>query len=171
SMLSRMIGEDVEMNLDLRSTGTVIIDKTHFEQIIFNIAVNARDAMPAGGQLFIETVDLFRPAPDASGYAETHYVVIRIRDTGIGMDEKTRVQAFEPFFTTKALGRGTGLGLATVYGIVQQCDGEISIESEPQMGAQITILLPSVLEVETAEDHLHQPRLSKGSGHLLLVED
>ena len=171
NMLSRMIGEDVEMNLDLRSTGTVLIDKTHFEQIIFNIAVNARDAMPAGGQIFIETEDLFRPAPDAAGYAETHYVVIKIRDTGVGMDEKTRVHAFEPFFTTKAMGRGTGLGLATVYGIVQQCGGEISIESEPDNGAQITILLPAVLETETADDHPHQSQLSKGSGHLLLVED
>ena len=171
SMLSRMIGEDIEMNPDLRSTGTVLIDKTHFEQIIFNIVVNARDAMPTGGQLFIETEDLFRPAPDASAYAETHYVVIKIRDTGVGMDEKTRIHAFEPFFTTKAMGRGTGLGLATVYGIVQQSEGEISIESAPDKGAQITILLPAVLEVETADDHPNQSQLTKGSGHLLMVED
>ncbi|HEV3316830.1 MAG TPA: PAS domain S-box protein [Candidatus Angelobacter sp.] len=171
SMLSRMIGEDIEMHLDLRASGTVVIDKTHFEQIIFNIAVNARDAMPAGGELSIETEDLFRPAPDAADYAETHFVIIRIRDTGVGMDEETRTHAFEPFFTTKSIGRGTGLGLATVYGIVQQCGGEISIDSQPGKGAQITILLPRVLHSETAEDHPHSPKLAQGSGHILMVED
>jgi nitrogen-specific signal transduction histidine kinase/CheY-like chemotaxis protein len=171
SMLSRMIGEDIEMNLDLRSTTTVVIDKTHFEQIIFNIAVNSRDAMPGGGQLFINTEDLFRPAPDAIDYAETHFVVIRIRDTGVGMDEETRVHAFEPFFTTKAVGRGTGLGLATVYGIVQQCNGEISIDSQPDQGTEITILLPSALNAETVEDGPHLLKLAQGSGHILMVED
>ncbi len=172
SMLSRMIGEDIEMSLDLHARGTVVIDKTHFEQIIFNIAVNARDAMPSGGQLFIETEDVVRPAPDASGNStEMRYALIRIRDTGVGMDEETCAHAFEPFFTTKSIGRGTGLGLATVYGIVQQCGGEISIESQPGQGAQITILLPVGVNVETAEDHSHSPKLAQGSGHILMVED
>jgi len=127
--------------------------------------------MPAGGQLFIETEDLFRPAPDAADYAETHFVVIKIRDTGIGMDEETRAQAFEPFFTTKSIGRGTGLGLATVYGIVQQCGGEISIESNPGYGTEITILLPAAVNVEPSVDQPHSLKLAQGSGHILLVED
>ncbi|HEV2960682.1 MAG TPA: PAS domain S-box protein [Candidatus Angelobacter sp.] len=172
SMLSRMIGEDIEMNLDLRAKGRVVIDKTHFEQIIFNIAVNARDAMPGGGELFIETENVIRPAQDASGNSiEMGYIQIKIRDTGVGMDEEIRAHAFEPFFTTKSVGRGTGLGLATVYGIVQQCGGEISIESKLGQGTEITILLPAALNVETGEDQPHLLKLVQGSGHILMVED
>src|SRR5262249_10681171 len=142
-ILPRLIGEDIELLVNLRATGTVVIDKTHFEQIIFNIVINARDAMPAGGQLFIATEDILRPVLTSTGaVAIGQYVAIRIRDTGIGMDEETQLHAFEPFYTTKEVGRGTGLGLATVYGIVQQCQGEISIESSPRKGTQITILLP-----------------------------
>jgi CheY-like chemotaxis protein len=164
-----MIGEDIEMNLDLQASGTVVIDKTHFEQIIFNVAVNSRDAMPNGGQLYIETQDL---VPLASGNtAEKRYVVIKIRDTGGGMDEETCAHAFEPFFTTKAMGRGTGLGLATVYGIVQQCCGEITIESQPAKGTQITMLLPASVQAETTDNQVAVPELIKGSGHILLVED
>jgi two-component system cell cycle sensor histidine kinase/response regulator CckA len=169
SMLSRMIGEDIEMNLDLQASGTVVIDKTHFEQIIFNVAVNSRDAMPNGGQLYIETQDL---VPLASGNTvEKRYVVIKIRDTGGGMDEETCAHAFEPFFTTKAMGRGTGLGLATVYGIVQQCGGEITIESQPAKGTQITMLLPASVQAETTDNQVAVPELIKGNGHILLVED
>src|SRR5947209_5121164 len=172
SMLSRMIGEDVEMDLNLRANGRVVIDKTHFDQIIFNIAVNSRDAMPAGGELFIATENVVRPVQDASGnHVDMAYIQIKIRDTGIGMDEETRAHAFEPFYTTKSVGRGTGLGLATVYGIVQQCGGEISIESKLRHGTQITILLPAAANVENPEDQPSSLKLAQGSGHILMVED
>src|SRR5262249_5512600 len=127
SILPRLIGEDIELIVDLRAESTVVIDKTHFEQIVFNIVINARDAMPGGGQLFIETEDVLRQVPSESGNTIAPYVAIRIRDTGTGMDDEIRSHAFEPFYTTKEVGRGTGLGLATVYGIVQQCMGDISI--------------------------------------------
>ncbi len=172
SMLSRMIGEDVEMNLNLHASGRVVIDKTHFEQIIFNIAVNSRDAMPGGGELFIATENVVRPAQDASGnHVDMGYVQIKIRDTGIGMDEETRAHAFEPFYTTKSVGRGTGLGLATVYGIVQQCGGEINIQSKLGRGTEITILLPAAANVENPEDQMSSLKLAQGSGHILMVED
>jgi PAS domain S-box-containing protein len=170
-ILQRLIGEDIEIALNLNATRSVVIDKTHFEQIIFNIAVNARDAMPTGGQLTITTNDMVRPrssSPDAEG---AHSVEIHIRDTGIGMDEATRLRAFEPFFTTKESGRGTGLGLSTVYGIVQQAGGDINIESHPDQGAKISISLPAIeyVEATTEQDKLTEPM--RGSGHILLVED
>lgn len=172
AILPRLIGEDIELVVNLRATGTVVIDKTHFEQVIFNIVINARDAMPGGGQLFIETEDVLRPVLTASGsVAIGQYVAIHIRDTGIGMEEETRQHAFEPFYTTKEVGRGTGLGLATVYGIVQQCRGEISIESSPRKGTQINILLPvtSSAKLLKPEDSGHD--MKKGHGNILLVED
>lgn len=99
------------------------------------------------------------------------YVAIRIRDTGMGMDEETRLHAFEPFYTTKEVGRGTGLGLATVYGIVQQSQGEISIESSPRKGTQISILLPVTLSGAAGTDEAMQHALQRGQGSILLVED
>jgi PAS domain S-box-containing protein len=171
-ILPRLIGEDIELVVNLRASGTVVIDKTHFEQIIFNIVINARDAMPAGGQLFIETEDILRPALTSTGaVAIGQYVAIRIRDTGIGMDEETQLHAFEPFYTTKEVGRGTGLGLATVYGIVQQCQGEISIESSPRMGTQVNILLPVSPVTESAASDASGDEMKKGQGNILLVED
>jgi PAS domain S-box-containing protein len=172
TILPRLIGEDVEISLDLRATGTVIIDSTHFEQIIFNIVVNARDAMPQGGELFITMEDLSRPVARSSGSIESaEFVCIKIRDTGVGMDEHTRTRAFEPFYTTKGIGNGTGLGLATVYGIVQQCSGEIAIESELGKGTEITILLPAALHKEPPAVKASLPDPENGAGHILLVED
>src|SRR5215471_5026400 len=171
-LLPRLIGEDVELVLDLRASGTVLMDKTHFEQIIFNIAINARDAMPNGGQLTIETEDIFRPTLLGSGNLSiSQFVAIRISDTGVGMDESTRQRAFEPFFTTKGVGQGTGLGLATVYGIIQQCGGEISIDSQPGKGAQINIFVPAVGNLEAAERDGAGQEIRKGAGNILLVED
>jgi len=165
-MLSRLIGEDIEVKVDLRSRGVIVIDKTHFEQIIFNIAVNARDAMPQGGQLLITTENQTGPAP-----LEVPYVAIRIRDTGEGMDEETQLHAFEPFYTTKAVGHGTGLGLATVYGIVKEREGEISIESTLGRGTRISILLPVAFQVENTDDSDVAPAFGRGSANILLVED
>jgi PAS domain S-box-containing protein len=172
AILPRLIGEDIEINLQLGANGTIVMDKIHFEQIIFNIVVNARDAMPSGGELTISTEDRFPGAAPAAGNGHAaYYVLLKIRDTGIGMDESTRQRAFEPFFTTKETGRGTGLGLATVYGIVQQCGGEISIESHLDEGTEISILLPATMdEVQVAVDRA-SPKPARGSGHILLVED
>jgi PAS domain S-box-containing protein len=171
-ILPRLIGEDIELVVSLRANGTVLMDKTHFEQIILNIVVNARDAMPGGGQLLIETEDIFRPALLPSGNVTMNqFVAIRIRDTGMGMDDETRTHAFEPFFTTKGVGRGTGLGLATVYGIVQQCSGEISIDSQPGKGTQINILVPAVGDAEAVERNATGQEIKRGAGTILLVED
>lgn len=172
TILPRLIGEDIELIVNLQATGTVVIDKTHFEQIIFNIVINSRDAMPGGGQIFITTEDVLRPALTSSGkVAIGQYVALRIRDTGIGMDEETRLHAFEPFYTTKEVGRGTGLGLATVYGIVQQSQGEISIESSPRNGTLISILLPVQGADGGTVENGREQLIKKGHGHILLVED
>lgn len=172
AILPRLIGEDIELVINLRASGTVVIDKTHFEQIIFNIVINSRDAMPGGGQIFIETEDLLRPILTPSGsVAIGQYVAIRIRDTGVGMDEETRMHAFEPFYTTKEVGRGTGLGLATVYGIVQQCQGEITIESNPRKGTQVSILLPVTVLGGPAPSEGADQDIKRGQGNILLVED
>lgn len=172
AILPRLIGEDIELVVDLRASGTVVIDKTHFEQIIFNIVINARDAMPGGGQLFIETEDVLRPVLTSNGSVTIgQYIAIRIRDTGMGMDEETQLHAFEPFYTTKEVGRGTGLGLATVYGIVQQCQGEISIQSSPRKGTQVNILLPASAATEPEANDESVDPMKKGQGNVLLVED
>ena len=172
AILPRLIGEDIELAVNLRATGTVVIDKTHFEQVIFNIVINARDAMPGGGQLLIETEDILRQVLGPSGSVGIgQYVAIRIRDTGVGMDEETRQHAFEPFYTTKEVGRGTGLGLATVYGIVQQCHGEITIDSTPRKGTQVTIILPATPSALPSGDDDAGQETKKGQGHILLVED
>jgi CheY-like chemotaxis protein len=173
SILPRLLGEDIEIIFELDAAGAIVIDKIHFEQIIFNVAVNARDAMPNGGQLSITTKDKFcPPVPSSSGDgAAVQYLELKIRDTGVGMDEATRLRAFEPFFTTKEKGRGTGLGLATVYGIVQQCGGEITIESRPGEGTQISISLPASEYLEPVEEKETSADPMRGSGHILLVED
>lgn len=172
-ILPRLIGEDIEIILELDSTGSIVMDKIHFEQILFNIVVNARDAMPGGGQLIINTQDRFHAplATSPDNGAPSRYIDIRIRDTGVGMDERTRLRAFEPFFTTKETGRGTGLGLATVYGIVQQCGGEINLESRLGEGTQINISLPATEDAEIVEQKPPTLERMRGSGHLLLVED
>jgi two-component system cell cycle sensor histidine kinase/response regulator CckA len=128
--------------------------------------------MPNGGQLFIETEDVFRPVLLPSGSVSiSQYFAIHIRDTGMGMDEETRLHAFEPFYTTKGLGRGTGLGLATVYGIVQQNLGEITIESQVGKGTQINIFLRAIRDMEAAERDNSGQEIKKGAGNILLVED
>jgi PAS domain S-box-containing protein len=172
AILPRLIGEDIEVIVDLRAAGTVVIDKTHFEQIIFNIVINSRDAMPAGGQIIIATEEVLRPVLTPSGSIDiVQYVGIRISDSGIGMDEETRLHAFEPFYTTKEVGRGTGLGLATVYGIVQQCHGEIAIESSPRKGTRVSILLPVAPSDAAVAGETQHEELTNGHGSILLVED
>ncbi len=124
--------------------GRVRVDPAQIEQVLMNLAVNARDAMPRGGALVLETANVDAPPPGADGALPGHggYVALTVRDTGHGMDETTRARAFEPFFTTKAGLGGTGLGLAMVYGIVQQSGGHLQLESEPGRGTSVRILLP-----------------------------
>jgi CheY-like chemotaxis protein len=170
TILPRLIGEDIEIKINLQPTGTIVIDKTHFEQIVFNIVVNSRDAMPDGGQICIETEDMVR-ADDKPPGVTRRFAAIRIRDNGTGMDEQTRLRAFEPFYTTKPKGRGTGLGLATVYGIVEQAGGEISLDSRIGEGTQITILLPVDPEANAVKEEETSGQRLTGTGNILLVED
>jgi signal transduction histidine kinase/ActR/RegA family two-component response regulator len=175
-MLERLIGEDIELVTDLDpALGTVKADGGQLEQVIVNLAVNASDAMPTGGRLTIATanVDLDEiQAREGSGIARLG-VQLTVSDTGHGMDETTLTHAFEPFYTTKEQGKGTGLGLATVFGIVTQSGGSISLDSNPGQGATFTIQLPRVDVAEPTADRQQQPPEDslRGSEVILLVED
>src|ERR1041384_3837568 len=175
-MLQRLIGENLELTavLDLE-LGSGKADPGQLQQVIMNLVVNARDAMPDGGKLTIET----RNIEFTSDYASRHievipgaYVMIAISDTGCGMDEETRSHIFEPFFTTKEFGKGTGLGLSTVYGIVKQSGGFIWVYSEPARGTNFKIYLPRMRENAPDDSvDLQRATLRGGSETLLLVED
>ncbi|HWP62997.1 MAG TPA: ATP-binding protein, partial [Candidatus Binatia bacterium] len=154
-LLRRIIGEDIALELDLGAAGVaVLVDGSQLEQVIMNLAVNARDAMPDGGRLTIGTrVVAAEPAvqpppnqaaPPSGEPASGRWLEITVADTGIGMDEATLGQIFEPFFTTKPAGEGTGLGLSTVYGIVTQSGGQISVTSRPSAGSTFRVRLPVV---------------------------
>ncbi|MEK7315717.1 MAG: PAS domain S-box protein [Candidatus Eisenbacteria bacterium] len=170
-MLRRLVGEDVSFELSLATTpGSVRIDPTHFEQIIVNLAVNARDALPEGGSIRIDTGMVTRPDIALVGAGTRRYVQIQFTDTGIGMPPEVLGHIFEPFFTTKEAGRGTGLGLATVYGIVRQHHGTIEVRSEVGRGTTFEILLPEVIGEEAASlAPLEAP--AGGRERILLVED
>jgi CheY-like chemotaxis protein len=174
-MLRRLIGEDIEIVGKVgRGLRRVKVDPSLVEQVIVNLAVNARDAMPRGGTLVLETRDVELDEGYARLHAETRpgpYVMLAVSDTGHGMDEATLARMFEPFFTTKEPGKGTGLGLATVYGIVKQSGGSISAYSEPGRGTTFKVYLPSAEgEVEAASPTVTAAP-PRGAETILLVED
>jgi PAS domain S-box-containing protein len=175
-MLRRLIGEDVELVTILaRGLHAVKADPSQIEQIIINLAVNARDAMPEGGQLTIETSNVELNEAFARLHPEIapgSYVKLAVSDSGCGMDPETQSHIFEPFFTTKEVGKGTGLGLATVYGIVQQSGGAIEVDSEPGQGTRFTIYLPRVDEVEhRLQQSPHNGEMVVGDETVVVVED
>ena len=176
-MLPRAIGEHIRTTVRLApDLARVKADASRLEQVLVNLALNARDAMPDGGDLTIETsnVTLTEPRLRAEGLGLTpgFYVMLSIADTGVGMDSATRERAFEPFFTTKPQGKGTGLGLATVYGIVDQSGGSISVETGPGAGTTLRIYLPVTTATETprVREVVHI-RKDAGTETILLVED
>ena len=177
-ILRRLIGETIAMAVKLDPLlGQVRADPGQVAQVLLNLAVNARDAMPGGGRLTIESMNRDVSVAEARGYRglrDGRYVVLRVADSGIGMDEETKVRIFEPFFTTKPSGQGTGLGLSTAYGIVKQSGGYIAVDTIKGSGTTFTVLLPRVFETPDAAANAgaaesQVPEASRGT--VLLVED
>jgi CheY-like chemotaxis protein len=174
-MLSRLIGESIHFVTKLPPVGQVKADPMQIEQVIMNLALNARDAMPHGGTLTIETsnveLDPIYTGQHRGSQVGT-YVQLTVRDTGIGMDVETKRRVFEPFFTTKEVGKGTGLGLSVVYGIIKQSGGYIEVISESQAGSLFTVYLPRLSSV-VALSHPPVPGRSLATGResILVVED
>ncbi|MCC6156573.1 MAG: PAS domain S-box protein [Deltaproteobacteria bacterium] len=174
-MIRRLIGEDIDLLFTpSRSLGTVLVDPGQIEQILVNLSVNARDAMPHGGKLTFEVTNVALDESHCQVCDEIirgNHVLLAVSDTGIGMDEQTRMRIFEPFFTTKEKGRGTGLGLATVLGIVHQNRGHINVYSEPERGTTFKVYLPRVHEQPVEVPLSTDPGPTEGGETILLVED
>jgi two-component system cell cycle sensor histidine kinase/response regulator CckA len=176
-MLARTLGETIRIAPQISSeTLYVNADLGQLEQLILNLSINARDAMPEGGTLTLETrAERVETSRDALGLSPGDYVVLAVTDTGIGMDEATRSRIFEPFFTTKDRGRGTGLGLSTVYAIVHQSGGAVEVQSEPGRGSRFSIYFHRTTEApavsEAPDDPTPAEKSPRGHGAVLLVED
>jgi two-component system cell cycle sensor histidine kinase/response regulator CckA len=175
-LLQRLIGEHIELLVILNpALGRIKADSGQLEQIIMNLAVNARDAMPAGGKLTIETSNVELDEQYTAQHADTQtgpHVMLAVTDTGCGMDAKTKAHIFEPFFTTKEFGKGTGLGLATVYGIVKQSGGSVWVYTEPGIGTTFKTYFPCVgpvLEITSTGEKAE--KVDRGSQTILIVED
>ena len=176
-MLKRLIGEDVTIGSTCNARGYIVADPGQLEQVLVNLVVNARDAMPEGGKISIETTNVSLD----EGYSSEHspvlpgrYVMLAVADTGVGMSRDTREHAFDPFFTTKEAGKGTGLGLATVYGIVKQSGGYVWIYSEPGLGTTLKLYFPEVSAAaafNSPDAVLPAKTAERGSETILLVED
>ena len=175
-MLSRVVPENIRLETELGvDIDEIYVDRGQLEQVLMNLAVNARDAMPEGGSLIIETssaeLDEAYVALHSGGTPGPH-AVLTVRDTGIGMDAVTRERIFEPFFTTKAMGHGTGLGLATVYGIVRQSGGGIYVYSEPGLGTTFKVYFPAYTGADASANEAAAPVIDpNGPARVLLVED
>jgi PAS domain S-box-containing protein len=177
-MLRRLLGENISISVHHDQSPAIVGDRAQLEQVLMNLAVNARDAMPRGGQLTIETgrVEFGADTIPPSGVAPGRYAQLSVTDNGCGMDAWTRARVFEPFFTTKEPGKGTGLGLSTVYGIVKQNGGGLSLYSEPNQGSTFRVYLPeAAAEAEGGEIRAAEAapagRRSGGCETVLLVED
>ncbi|PKB57096.1 MAG: hypothetical protein BZY73_05005 [SAR202 cluster bacterium Casp-Chloro-G3] len=176
NMLRRLIGEDVELvSVDSPNLAAVNVDPGQIEQVLMNLVVNARDAMPDGGRITIETLNFIQgsfPLPEAPDMPAGPYVVLVVRDTGTGMSQEIKARIFEPFFTTKDEGKGTGLGLATCRSIVEQNGGYLSVESEIGEGTIIQVYLPAVGYVAVADQpKFETTALPTGTETILLAED
>ncbi len=174
-MLRRLIGEDIELETQLAPrVGAVRADRGQLEQVILNLAVNARDAMPRGGRLTLEVAHVTLDeawAQRHAGARSGHHVVLSVTDTGIGMDAETIAHVFEPFYTTKERGKGTGLGLATVYGVVEQSGGQILVQSEPGVGSRFQVYLPAADELEIRLDDAAPAEPPRGGHETVLVAE
>jgi CheY-like chemotaxis protein len=176
-MLQRLIGEDITIASSCNARGYVVADPGQIEQILVNLVVNARDAMPQGGTISIETQNTVLDETYTSEHAPVvpgRYVMLAVGDNGVGMSRDTREHAFDPFFTTKEAGKGTGLGLATVYGIVKQSGGYVWIYSEPGLGTTLKLYFPEVSAAAAFTTVEYKPATklgARGSETILLVED
>ena len=175
-MLQRLIGAHIDLTTKLDpAVGRIKADQSQIEQVIVNLVVNARDAMPEGGMLLIETSSVYLTESQARGLPfllPGPHVLLTVTDTGIGMDEETQKHIFEPFFTTKECGKGTGLGLATVYGVVKQSGGIVGVHSKPGEGSRFKIYLPQVDEKPTAhKDNSYSKKMLSGTETVLVVEN
>jgi signal transduction histidine kinase/response regulator of citrate/malate metabolism len=174
-MLGRLLAEDITLTLALaRNVGAVRADRGQIEQVLMNLMLNARDAMPLGGRLVVETAnaDIETSIPQDSTIPAGSYVLLSVRDSGIGMNEETKARVFEPFFSTKAEGRGTGLGLSTALGIVRQSGGYLRVTSELGQGSTFSVYLPRISADRTPEPVVADgPALAVGTETLLIVED
>jgi PAS domain S-box-containing protein len=174
-MLRRLIGEDVELAVNVsHRPAPVRGDPGQLEQVIMNLVVNARDAMPTGGRLTVQTTTMPSGPHVPARSGETPpgpYVVLSVSDTGVGMSEEVKARIFEPFFTTKEHSKGTGLGLATVHGIVQQSGGQLEVDSAPGHGTTFRVWLPRVTEPQAARPATPAPVCPRGTETILLVED
>jgi signal transduction histidine kinase len=174
-MLRRMIGEDIVLTVNGRAAHPFVrVDPGQVEQVVMNLVVNARDAMPKGGRLIVETADATLDAAAVADMPDARpgdYVMLLVADTGVGMSPDVRARIFEPYFTTKDVGKGTGLGLSTAYGIVRQSDGHIALSSEPGLGTTFRIYLPRSEAPPAAAADAAAEQMPEGAEHILLVED